>query len=264
MAQHSFASKRRPCLSALLDGAEQSPPRRFDMISLDRMPRVCFAMALILSCGSVAFAQDEGDVVTPTAKVDLKVENEVVATAAKGDRLTVRMVQGKWLWVENAEGERGWIEKRRVSLVDDDSPPDRPSPPDDEAAPDDGPDDDPWLVTIGVLAGQNIYTTYAYIGAVADGYANDNYDGEQTRELMQETISLAEVAIEHLKTVQKSNIVESDKEAIDDIVEIFELLKREATALSDFTQSGAQEDLDAYEEARTTVWPRIKSVLQIE
>ena len=226
-----------------------------------RLIPICRTVAVFLVCGTIAMAQEVGDVVSADTEVNLKVEDDVVATAAEGDQLTVRKVQGKWLWVENADGQRGWVEKRRVTVVEPDTPPDRPAAGGDA---DSDSEDSPWLLTIGVLAGQNIYTTYSYIGTVADGYANEHYTGEQTRELMREVVGLSDIATEHLQAVRDTNIIESDKEAIDDIVEIFGLLKNEATALSDFTESGAQEDLDAYEEARTTVWPRIKSVLQIE
>lgn len=122
---------------------------------------------------------------------------------------------------------------------------------------------DDRLVCIGALAGAHIYTTYGYVGGVADAYANDVYDGERVRSLMKETIGLSDVSIVQLKKVRDGNITDEDKQVINDVIEIYGLLKKEAQSLSDYTTSGAQTDLDAFEQSRTVAWPKIKKVLGI-
>jgi len=126
------------------------------------------------------------------------------------------------------------------------------------------PKDDDRLVCIGALAGAHIYTTYGYVGGVADAYAHDIYKAEKVQDLMKEVVGLADVSVKQLKAVRNGNIVESDKKVIDDVIEVYGLLKEEAQALSDYTKSKDKEDLDKYEKARTTVWPRIKTVLGIK
>lgn len=206
-----------------------------------------------------------GDVVIAASEVKLKVQDEVVATVAVGDELSVRKVQDKWLWVENAKGERGWVDQRDVKLKVTATPASAPSPVPAPAKVEPAkPADDPWLVAIGVLSGQNIYVTYAYIGSVADGYTKHAYTAEQVQSLMKEITGLTDVAIQHLEAVEQTKIVDSDRKAIERVVEIMVLLKQEAEALAAFTRSEADADLQAYETARTSAWPKIKAALQME
>jgi hypothetical protein len=230
-----------------------------------RRPSIVFCAAL---CGALwlataCFGQDPaaGDVVVASAEVKLKVQDEVVATAAAGDELSVRKVQDSWLWVENAKGERGWVDRQAVKLKAGATPTPEPPPATAEPA---KPADDPWLLAIGVLSGQNIYVTYAYIGSVADGYYHKVYSADQVQSLMKETVSLTDVAIEHLRKVESTKIVDSDRKAIARVVEIMGLLKQEAEALSDYTKTQSDADLQAYETARTSAWPKIKESLQME
>ncbi len=228
-----------------------------------RRPSIVFCAAL---CGALwlaaaCFGQDPaaGDVVVASAELKLKVEDQVVATAAAGDELSVRKVQDKWLWVENAKGERGWVDRQAVKLKAGATP--APAPATVEPA---RPADDPWLLAIGVLSGQNIYVTYAYIGSVADGYSKRAYTPEQVQSLMKEVIGLTDVAIEHLEKVEATKIIDPDRKAIERVVEIMRLLKQEAEALSTFTRTESDADLQAYEAARTSAWPKIKEALQME
>jgi hypothetical protein len=228
-----------------------------------RRPSIVFCAAL---CGALwlaaaCFGQDPaaGDVVVASAELKLKVEDQVVATAAAGDELSVRKVQDKWLWVENAKGERGWVDRQAVKLKAGATP--TPAPATVEPA---RPADDPWLLAIGVLSGQNIYVTYAYIGSVADGYSKRAYTPEQVQSLMKEVIGLTDVAIEHLEKVEATKIIDSDRKAIERVVEIMRLLKQEAEALAAFTRTESDADLQAYETARQSAWPKIKEALQME
>jgi hypothetical protein len=122
---------------------------------------------------------------------------------------------------------------------------------------------DDRLVCIGALAGAHIYTTYGYVGTVADAYAHEVYKADKVQELMKEVVGLADVSVKQLKAVRNGSIVESDKKVIDDVIEVYGLLKEEAQALSDYSKSKDQDDLKKYEKARTTAWPKIKTVLAI-
>jgi len=126
------------------------------------------------------------------------------------------------------------------------------------------PKDDERLICIGALAGAHVYTTYGYIGGVADAYAHSVYSAEKVQELMKEVSGLADVSIKQLKKVREGNIVENDKQVIDEVVACYELLQREAQALSAYTRSKDPADLKDFEKARTDVWPKIKGVLGIK
>jgi hypothetical protein len=123
---------------------------------------------------------------------------------------------------------------------------------------------DDRLVCIGALAGAHIYTTYGYVGTVADGYAHDVYKAEKVQDLMKEVIGLADVSIKQLKVVRNGNIVDADIKVIDDVSEVYGLLQKEAKALSDYSKSKNKDDLAKFEEARTAAWPKIKTVLGME
>ena len=123
---------------------------------------------------------------------------------------------------------------------------------------------DDRLVCIGALAGAHIYTTYGYVGTVADGYAHDVYKAEKVQDLMKEVIGLAEVSMKQLKTVRNGNIVDADRKVIDDVSEVYALLQKEAKALSEYSKSKNKDDLAKFEEARTAAWPKIKAVLGIK
>jgi hypothetical protein len=64
--------------------------------------------------------------------------------------------------------------------------------------------------------------------------------------------------------VRATNIVDRDKAAIDNVVEILDLLSQEAEALSRYVESGSEPDLQAYEAARNDVWPKVKSMLDLK
>ncbi|MFN0018691.1 MAG: hypothetical protein ACKVP0_10560 [Pirellulaceae bacterium] len=123
---------------------------------------------------------------------------------------------------------------------------------------------DDRLVCIGALAGAHIYTTYGYVGTVADAYAHDIYKAEKVQDLMKEVIGLADVSMKQLKAVRNGNLVEADKKVIDDVSEVYGLLQKEAKALSDYCKSKNKDDLAKFEEARTAAWPKIKTVLGIK
>jgi hypothetical protein len=219
----------------------------------------CAVLCVAFWFAAACFGQDPivGDVVIASAELKLKVQDEVVATAAAGDELSVRRVQDKWLWVENAKGERGWVDRKDVARKANETPaPATAEPP--------ATDDDPWLLAIGVLSGQNIYVTYAYIGSVADGYYHKVYSADQVQSLMKETVSLTDVAIEHLRKVESTKIVDPDRKAIARVIEIMGLLKQEAEALSAYTRTQSDADLQAYETARKSAWPKIKEALKME
>jgi len=124
--------------------------------------------------------------------------------------------------------------------------------------------DDPRLVAIGGLAGSHLYTTYGYIGTVADLFAYEKYDTKRVQELMKEVVSMADVSVKQLHKVRETNVSDSDKKVLDDMAAIYGLLQQEANALSDYSLSKSKEHLDAFSKVRTEAWPRIKAVLGIK
>jgi hypothetical protein len=126
------------------------------------------------------------------------------------------------------------------------------------------PKSDDRLACIGSLAHAHIYTTYGYVGTVADAFAHDIYKAEKVQELMKEVAGLADMSMKQLKAIRSGNLVDSDKKAIDELVEVYGILKEEAQALSAYTKSKDEEDLQKFEKARTSAWTKIKTVLRIK
>jgi hypothetical protein len=124
-------------------------------------------------------------------------------------------------------------------------------------------EEDDRLVAIGALAGAHVYTTYGYIGTIADAFAHDVYDAQKVQDLTKEIVGLAEVNVKQLRKIREGNLVDEDKKVIDEVIAVYDLLQREANALSAYSKSKSKEDLDAFEQSRTTVWPKIKAALGI-
>lgn len=124
--------------------------------------------------------------------------------------------------------------------------------------------EDDRLVCIGALSGAHIYTTYGYIGGVADLYGHQVYKADRVQELMREVVGVANVSIKQLRKVREGIVDAGDKQVIDDMCEVYDLLQKEAMALSAYARTGNKADLEAFETARNTVWPKIKGVLGIK
>ncbi len=126
------------------------------------------------------------------------------------------------------------------------------------------PQDDPRLICIGALAGANVYITYGYIGTIADLYAMSGYDAEKTRGFLDEVRGLTAMASEQLKSIRQMNIIDTDRQAIDELMAINNLLIKEIDALAAYTKSDDKADAEEFEKIRTEVYPKIKALLGIE
>jgi len=80
-------------------------------------PSICLWMTFIpFVCVAPAFGQKVGEkieVISSTLK--LKVDAKEGIAVPKGTVLTVKSINGDWLWVEHS-GENGWIQKKEVTL----------------------------------------------------------------------------------------------------------------------------------------------------
>lgn len=145
----------------------------------------------------------------------------------------------------------------RLALVDD---PDNPPPA-----------GDPKLMAIGTLGASHLYTIYGYIGVMADGYVGVTVDGENHRvytterisELTPEITDMCDRCRVRLEAL-RGELNDEDLAVANHMIEIYDLLSRQARALERFAKSGTQEDAEEFEEIRTTVWPEIATLLHIE
>jgi hypothetical protein len=118
-----------------------------------------------------------------------------------------------------------------------------------------------FLETIGGFCGNYIYTTYAYIGAVADLYAKDMYPASEVKVMMDQNVQMIDKLSVQLELVRDANISDNDRKFIINLIDILSLLKSEAEGLSAFTASKSPDDLDRYDQARKKVYPKMKKLL---
>ncbi|MFO1094736.1 MAG: hypothetical protein U0992_15735 [Planctomycetaceae bacterium] len=210
-----------------------------------------------------AAAQDVGDRVVPKAPVDLKVKDAVVESVDADDVLTVERIQDKWLWVKTEAGTKGWVKADSVKPYEENAP----ASPDGEAP--DSPEqplepEADRLYLIGALGGAHVYTTYAYIGVLADGLSKELYKPEQTTELLNEIVSVSDSLIKNLGRVRDGGVSPADTTAINNMIDIYKLLQDEAKAAIAFTGSRTPEDAEKFDAARKAAWPKIADLLGLE
>jgi len=126
------------------------------------------------------------------------------------------------------------------------------------------PEDNVYLEAIGGFGGSYMYMTYAYIGVTADAYSKDIYTASQVKVMMEETVGMLQKLVKTLQTIRATNIVDSDKNYLDSMIEVYNLLKLEAESLAAFVSSNDRTDVEKYEQARKQAWPRIKKLLGIK
>ena len=234
------------------------------MRRLARIP----ALLALSTCALAAQirAQDVGDEVIPKSEITLKIKSEVIETVGPSDVLVVEQVRDGWLWVQTAAGKNGWVKSDAVTLRQE-APPAAPedaapASPDEPETPVDPEADRLYL--IGAMGGSHVYTTYAYIGVLADSLSKDLYTNDQIKELLNETVAMSESLLKQLRKVRAGGLSETDAAAIDNMIEIYKLLQDEARAAAKFAESRATADAEKFDQVRTTVWPRISALLGLE
>lgn len=130
---------------------------------------------------------------------------------------------------------------------------------------------DPKLLALGTLGASHVYTTYGYIGVMADAYAGIEVNGEIHRIYTADRIAeLTPVISERCAECKlrledlRDELNPDDLAVADQMIEIYDLLSLQAEALERFTKSNSPRDADDFEEIRTTVWTEIASLLHIE
>jgi hypothetical protein len=219
---------------------------------------------LLLASSTPAAAQKVNDQVTPREPIDLKIKDRVIATVKPRDVLTVEKVQEDWLWVATAKNERGWLMKGDVEPAKPSppEPPARKATPSAPAEPGTEPVDE-RLYLIGAMGATQVYLSYAYIGAIGDGYVNKSYDAAKVQELMGEVSGMSQHLVQQLEKVNAGELTAEDRAAITQMIDINRLLKKEADALVAFSQKPTTQNAESFESVRREVWPRIARLLGI-
>lgn len=220
--------------------------------------------AVLLLASSPVEAQNVKDTVTPKEPIDLKIKDKVIATVKPKDILTVEKVQDDWLWVVTAKDERGWLMKGDVEPFKA-APPAPPAKTTPSAPAEPGAEQpvDDRLYLIGAMGATQVYLSYAYIGAIGDGYVNKSYDAAKVQELMGEVSGMSQHLVQQLEKVNEGDLTNEDRAAITQMIDINRLLKKEADALVAFSQKPTAANAESFEGVRREVWPKIAKLLGI-
>lgn len=122
---------------------------------------------------------------------------------------------------------------------------------------------DSKLQLIGSLASSHVYTTFGYIGVVADNIQKDLYTPEEVDRLMKEITVISDPLIEQLVALQKSEITPEDAKAVQEIIEIYALLKSESEALRTYAKDKSKVNGDEFNRRRAEAWTRVAKLLDI-
>jgi len=119
------------------------------------------------------------------------------------------------------------------------------------------------LRAIGSHGASYIYTTYGYIGVLADAYVKDVYDAEKVEQLMSEVIGIIDANKQNLEAVKAEGLSGDDAESVEEMIQIYALLQSQSEALIKFSKSRDPEAAKTFESTRKAVWPKIAKLLGI-
>ena len=122
---------------------------------------------------------------------------------------------------------------------------------------------DTKLQLIGSLASSHVYTTFGYIGVVADNVQKDLYTPEDVDRLMKEITVISDPLIVQFVALQKSEMTPEDAKAVREIIEIYALLKQESEALRTYAKEKTKVNGDEFNRRRAEAWTRVAKLLDI-
>lgn len=122
---------------------------------------------------------------------------------------------------------------------------------------------DTKLQLIGSLASSHVYTTFGYIGVVADNVQKDLYTPDDVDRLMKEITVISDPLIVQLVALQKSEITPEDAKAVQEIIEIYSLLKSESDSLRTYAMEKTEANGNEFNRRRAEAWTRVAKLLDI-
>lgn len=122
---------------------------------------------------------------------------------------------------------------------------------------------DAKLRLIGSLASSHVYTTHGYIGVVADNVQKELYTPKRVDELMQEVTVIADSLTAQLKALKRSDLTPEDAQAVQEIIEIYALLKQESDALRAYAKNKTEAHGNEFHRVWAEAWTRVAKLLEI-
>ncbi len=116
------------------------------------------------------------------------------------------------------------------------------------------------LQAIGGLIAGYAHATYAMVGTTADGYANKVYDAEKVKALMDEMRGMQQNIIRILRRLQGSALTKEDDDFIDEAINIFKLIGKEAELLVKFAETNEKEVAEEFDKVRVSIGERMSAL----
>ncbi len=118
------------------------------------------------------------------------------------------------------------------------------------------------LPAVGTLGSTAVYTTFVALGALADGWVYDVYEGGQVVDLVEVLRAFCSTSATAVREVlAEHSMAEEDRLYLQGIVDAYDLLVKQAVGFLDWVESG---DRETYDAARSRAWERIADVLDLE
>jgi len=117
---------------------------------------------------------------------------------------------------------------------------------------------------VGGLAALNLYSTFGCLGLTAKGFEAKTFDVAKVQQVTADVIKTTDLAVRLLKSAAREDQKLSKTIPVDELVECYYLLDREARLLDKAAGSNDKEIWQAYYQSRDESWKKISKVLGIE
>jgi hypothetical protein len=119
------------------------------------------------------------------------------------------------------------------------------------------------LESVGALTSASCYQTYLNIGFIADGKAKGAYSEKDAARILDSVLSLLGSIDRNLAAIGKLELDKQDRESLDQMRDLSDLLRQQGKELKAYWDSGKEEDGARYDNARKDSWAAIGKVTGI-
>jgi len=121
-----------------------------------------------------------------------------------------------------------------------------------------------FLAALGSMSAAHVYQTYLNIGLLADGVESEAYTKAQAEEMLATVGAMIGMVDRQLDKIREMDLEGDDKDNIEEVQAIVELLRRQASALRAYWATGESEQAARYQKAREACWASISRLLEID
>jgi hypothetical protein len=117
------------------------------------------------------------------------------------------------------------------------------------------------LETVGTLTAAHCYLSYVNLGLLSDGKAKGIYTEKEASHLLDSVLSVLDTVDGKLAALGKTDLDREDRESLDRMRDLSDLLRRQGSQLQTFWDSGKETDAAKYEEIRKDSWAAISGLM---